>query len=66
MERRSGKSWWRSKTLWLNAVLAATSVAEANLGLLRDTLGPHSYLGLITLAAGLNAALRFITSEPVK
>lgn len=66
MERRSGKAWWKSKTLWLNAALAMGSVAEANMGILRDHLGPHSYLGLITLAAGLNAALRFITSEPVR
>ncbi len=66
MERRQGKKWWKSKTLWLNVALAGASVAEANLGILRDTLGPKSYLGLITLAAGLNAALRFVTSQPVK
>ena len=66
MERRKGKKWWKSKTLWLNVALGAASVAEANLGLLRETLGPQSYLGLITLAAGLNAALRFVTSQPVE
>ena len=63
--RSMPKKWWKSKTLWLNAVLAATTVAEANLGILRDQFGANAYLGLITFAAGLNAALRFATSQPV-
>lgn len=66
MERRQGKAWWKSKTLWLNAVLAATTVAEANLGMLQSMFGPKAYLGLLSFAAFLNAALRFITSERVK
>ncbi len=59
------KKWWHSKTLWLNALLAAGTVLEANLGLLRDSFGPSGYLVLIALAAGSNAFLRFLTSQPV-
>lgn len=64
-ERRKPKPWWKSKTLWLNALLAAGTVAEANLGILQSVFGPKVYLGIITLAAGLNAILRTITNQPV-
>ena len=60
------KRWWRSKVLWLNALLAAGTVLEANLGLLRDALGVGSYMAVIGLAAACNAFLRFLTSEPIK
>ena len=71
-ERESGsriamkKTWWKSKTLWLNAILAATTVAEAQLGLIQAHLGNGSYLALLSFAAALNAALRFVTSQPIK
>lgn len=60
------KPWYKSKTLWLNASLAAGTVVEANLGILRDTLGPASYLTVISLAAAGNAFLRFASTQPIK
>ena len=60
------KPWYRSKTLWLNALLAATTVAEAHLGLLQSQFGNGAYFALLTFAAGLNAALRFVTSQPIR
>lgn len=57
------KPWWKSKTLWLNAALAAGTIAEANLGMIRDQFGAQSYLALISVAAAINAALRFVTSQ---
>ena len=66
MERRRGKKWWKSKTLWLNALLAAGTVVEANLGLLQSLLGPTYYLGIIGAVAAANAVLRVVTSEPVE
>lgn len=60
------KQWWKSKTLWLNAVLAATTVAEAHLGLLQAQFGNTAYFGLLSIAAFLNAALRFVTSQPIE
>ena len=59
------KRWWMSRTLWLNTALAVGTVVEANLGLLRDALGPKSYLGLLALAAGANFVLRFLTTRPI-
>ena len=60
------KPWWQSKTLWLNAILAATTVAEAHLGLIQSHFGNAGYLGLLSFAAFLNAALRFVTSQPLR
>lgn len=61
-----GKKFWKSKTIWLNAILAATTVAESQLGLLHAHFGDGWYFGLLTFAAFLNAVLRFVTSEPIK
>ena len=60
------KKWWKSKTLWLNAILAATTVAEAQLGLLQAQFGNSAYFGLLAFAAFFNAALRFVTSQPIE
>ncbi len=60
------KKWWKSKTLWLNAFLAAGTVIEANIGMLREHLGASSYLVVVGFAAAANAALRFVTSQPVE
>ena len=57
------KKWYRSKTLWLNALLAAGTVAEANLGLIRDFFGPVAYLSLLSFAAAANAVLRVVTTK---
>lgn len=59
------KKWYRSKTLWLNALLAAGTVAEANLGLIRDFFGPVAYLSILSFAAAANAVLRVVTSEQI-
>ena len=59
------KKWYRSKTLWLNVLLAAGTVAEANLGLVRDFFGPVAYLSILSFAAAANAFLRFVTTEKI-
>jgi hypothetical protein len=60
------KKWWKSKTLWLNAVSAGFVALEASFGMLREKMSPEHYLVLLGLLAALNAGLRFITSQPVK
>lgn len=57
------KKWYRSKTLWLNVLLAAGTVAEANLGLVRDFFGPVAYLSILSFAAAANAVLRVVTTK---
>ena len=57
------KKWYKSRVLWLNVLLAAGTVAEANIGFLREAVGPSAYLGVISFAAACNALLRFVTSE---
>lgn len=60
------KAWWQSRTLWINFILAMSTVFEANFGLLQAALGPHAYLGGMTAIAGVNFMLRFITTQPLK
>ena len=60
------KNWYKSKTLWLNVFLAAGTVVEANLGMLRESMGTSAYLFVIATAAGLNGLLRFLTSEKIR
>lgn len=60
------KKWYRSKTLWLNAISAGLIVVEANIGVVRSMFGPTSYLALIGALAAANAFLRCITSQPIK
>lgn len=59
------KRWWKSKVLWVNALLAVGTVVEANFGLLQAKLGPQSYLAVAGLIAGVNFVLRTITTQPL-
>lgn len=59
------KPWWRSRTLWFNAVCLMLAAAESQLGVVKDVLpgGLYPYLAF-GLPLG-NAALRAITSSGV-
>lgn len=59
------KPWWQSRTLWANAVFAALTVLEANIGLIKDHFGPVGYVGALAVIAAVNAALRLITTQPL-
>lgn len=59
------KKWWKSSTLWVNALLAMGTVLEANFGLVQAALGPKTYLVGMSLIAGVNFILRFKTSQPI-
>lgn len=60
------KPWWRSRTLWLNAVVLALAAAEARLGLLRDVLPLDTYQLLAFALPVANAALRLVTTTSVQ
>jgi hypothetical protein len=58
------KRWWRSKTIWVQLITAAIGGLEAAQIV---QVVPEGYAGALFLAlAGLNAALRFMTREPVR
>lgn len=57
------KPWYRSRTLWFNAAVAALGALEAGAGLLQPYVAGNVYAwGLALLTAG-NAALRVITTQ---
>lgn len=59
------KKWWKSRTLWFNAIVAALAAAEAAFGVLQGVLPGNVYAWLsITLTVG-NAVLRVLTSQRV-
>lgn len=57
------KQWWKSKTLWVNLIVAILAVIEANTGLLQPFIPADIY---VLIAIGLplvNAFLRVITTQ---
>lgn len=62
----TAKEWKKSKTILLNALAVALATLESQLGIVRDNFGAEWYLALVVGLASVNAALRFVTSQPVK
>ena len=61
----SQKAWWKSKTLWLNALVLLLATAESQLGVLREAL-PINVYALIAIALPvLNMLLRTVTTMPL-
>lgn len=60
------KTWWKSRTVWFNAIAAMLAVLEGASGLLLKHLGAEGYLIASMLFAGVNVVLRFVTTQPVK
>jgi len=54
------KTWWKSKTLWLNFVAMLVAIAQAMQGV---AWVPVQYQVLVL--AVLNAILRFLTNQPI-
>lgn len=59
------KPWFKSKTLWANTILAATTALTANLTLLEPLMGPAFYVAMICLIASINVFLRLLTTSPI-
>jgi hypothetical protein len=57
------KKWWKSKTLWLNAVVAMVAAMEAATGLLKPYVGEHGYVLLMIALPVANSMLRFISND---
>lgn len=56
------KPFWRSKTLWLNGIVALVAALEASTGLLKPYVGQDGYVALMFLLPAANAMLRFIST----
>lgn len=59
------KPWWKSKTLWVNAVVLMLAAAESQLNVLQGALPGGLYVWLAFVLPVANAALRFITSTAI-
>lgn len=60
------KPWWRSRTLWFNAVVAALAAAEAGFGVLQPVLPANAYAAISLLLVVGNAVLRFLTTQGLR
>lgn len=60
------KAWWKSKTLWINAVAAMLVALEAGTGILQPLLPINLYTVLAVGLPIINALLRVITTSGVK
>lgn len=66
--RPAGKPWWRSRTLWFNALASVPllfDAAASNLGLLQPLIPPRYYPLVVAVITIGNLWLRAITSSPL-
>ena len=59
------KPWWRSKTIWFNAICTGLAAAELSLGLLQALLPVNAYAVLSFVLVVGNTVLRSVTSAPL-
>ena len=60
------KSWWESKTVWVNAITLATALMATALDHTWVADNPTLAQVVMYLVTGLNIALRFITAAPIR
>lgn len=59
------KSWLKSKTIWVNAVIASLAIIEANTQLLQSVLPTNIYVIVAIVLPIVNIFLRTITTEAI-
>lgn len=57
------KPWYTSKTLWVNAVVAALAALEAGTGILQPFLPANFYAIVAVGLPVVNAVLRIVTTQ---
>jgi len=60
------KSWWKSKTLWVNVIVAVLASLEATTGLLQPYLPEHWYVVVAVGLPVINVVLRIVTTQGLK
>jgi len=59
------KKWYQSKTIVVNAIVAALVALEAGTGLLQQFLPANFYAMVAVGLPVVNAILRVVTSQPI-
>jgi len=59
------KSWWQSKTIWVNAITAATATLTVLGGQQIVVEHPAIAAGIVAAIGGLNIVLRIVSVLPV-
>lgn len=57
------KVWWKSRTLWFNAIAGALLSLEAVFQVLQPLLGPAVYPVALVAITVINGFLRILTSQ---
>ena len=65
MADKQKKSWWQSKTIWVNAITAATATLTVLGGQQIVVEHPQASAAIVAILGGLNVALRIITVLPI-
>lgn len=60
------KSWWKSKTLWVNIIVAVLASLESTTGLLQPYLPEHWYVVVAVGMPVINVVLRIVTTQGLK
>lgn len=63
MFRSDTKVWWKSKTLWINAIVGALVALQAVSGALQPVVSAHFYALVAVGLPIINAVLRVITTQ---
>lgn len=59
------KKWYKSKTIWVNAIVAALVALEAVTGVLKGVVADNFYVAIAVGLPVINAMLRIITTQPI-
>lgn len=59
------KPWWKSKTIWANAIVLMLAAAESQIGLLQGVLPGGLYAWVAFAMPVVNAGLRLLTTTAV-
>ena len=59
------KSWWQSRTIWVNAITAATATLTVLAGQQIVSDHPAAAAAIVAALGALNIALRIVTVLPI-
>jgi hypothetical protein len=65
MAAKTAKKWWQSKTIWINAITAATATLTVLGGQQIVSDHPGASAAIVAVLGGLNIALRLVTLLPI-